>query len=120
MRVKVLTGGRAFPAERINLIRKSRTPAPAVQWIVTQPSTLRCVADCCWQPVRALRETPGVVPVPVPVDDVGRGALERRCTVLSEDRSTAGLHAPAPAVALALARSTLCRGDGEADVSVPD
>lgn len=41
------------------------------------------------------------MPVPVPVDDGGRGALERRCTVLSEDRSTAGLHAPAVALALA-------------------
>lgn len=29
------------------------------QSIVTQPSTLRCVGDCCWSLLRALRETPG-------------------------------------------------------------
>jgi hypothetical protein len=60
-----------------------------------------------------------VVPVPVPVDDGGRGALERRCTVPSEDRSTAGLHAPAVALA-APARCAVEMARQTVNVSVPE
>jgi hypothetical protein len=38
---------RAFPAERINPLRKQSRSRACSPSIVTQPSKL-CVADCCW------------------------------------------------------------------------